>query len=193
MIRLLEIKGIFHTASDFFKLEKIEFGGIRGRHLNQRLHEIQNEFQSIFNACISIDYNPLDPLNTEFNQLKKRFQSKTGFLERKLAQTLCDAFDSCCGTESNIKLIEMIGSLAQRPIINKQIAVYFEGIIEGFQEDLNSIEQLFNQHLNCFTSYKNESEVLCFLILIILFCSSLCFIIIINFCLYCKYKSNSTV
>lgn len=150
--RLRDIQEIFHAANDFFKLEKIEIGGCRGRCLNQKLRDISSEFQTLYNRCIAIDYNPLDPSDERFNCLKQTFQHEIIILERKLAQTLYEAFDDCYSIEASIKLVEMVGALAQRPTIVAQISIHFDRIVEQFDEDIDAVELIFEQHLTTLTA-----------------------------------------
>ena len=43
------------------KLEKVEFGGVKGRILSQLVLNIFNEFQEIYKVFGERSYNPLDP------------------------------------------------------------------------------------------------------------------------------------
>ena len=45
---------------DFLKLEKIEYGGIKGNQLSQVTEGIFNEFQEHFKTFTESTYNPLD-------------------------------------------------------------------------------------------------------------------------------------
>lgn len=145
--RLCDVKEIFCAANDFFKLEKIEIGGCRGRGLNQKLHDISNEFQSLYNGCIAIDYNPLDPSDERFKCFRQTFQHETHILERKLAQILYEAFEDCNSIEASVKLFEMVGGLAQRHTIATQISMHSERIVQQFNEDIDVVESIFEQHL----------------------------------------------
>ena len=43
------------------KLEKVEFGGVKGRVLSQLVVNIFMEFQELFKVFADSSYNPLDP------------------------------------------------------------------------------------------------------------------------------------
>ena len=43
------------------KLEKVEFGGVKGRVLSQLVHDILVEFQEMFKVFSDRSYNPLNP------------------------------------------------------------------------------------------------------------------------------------
>lgn len=145
--RLCDVQEMFHAANDFLKLEKIEIGGCRGRCLNQKLRDISNEFQTLYNACIAIDYNPLDPSDEQFKCLRQTFHHDIAILERKLAQILYEAFDDCHSIDASIKLVEMVGALAQRHTIAAQISIHFERIVEQFNAEIDAVALIFEQHL----------------------------------------------
>ena len=50
----------FLTVLDFLKLEKVEFGGVKGRCLSEMVSQIFNEFQELMNKISSSSYDPLD-------------------------------------------------------------------------------------------------------------------------------------
>jgi len=43
------------------KLEKIEFGGVKGHLLSQLVLNIYGSFQEIYHSFGEVSYNPLDP------------------------------------------------------------------------------------------------------------------------------------
>ena len=50
----------FQTVLEFLKLEKVEFGGVKGRCLSEMVAQIFNEFQELMNKIGSSTYDPLD-------------------------------------------------------------------------------------------------------------------------------------
>lgn len=48
------------TALDFYKLEKIELGGIKGRTLSQQVVQIYNEFTECMLVFTNTTYDTLD-------------------------------------------------------------------------------------------------------------------------------------
>lgn len=47
----------------FLKLEKIEFGGLRGKELGEFVFDMYNEFQDLMTAFSGTNHDPLDPNN----------------------------------------------------------------------------------------------------------------------------------
>lgn len=145
--RLLDVNEIIDAANGFMKLGKIEMGGIKGRHLSERIESIQNEFHTLYTLCIANHTNVLEPSNKQFKSLKRNFKTKIAILERKLSQILVETFENCNSIESSIKIIEMFGNLLQRPIIHEQIAPQIHAIIKHIQMEIATVHNLFNGHL----------------------------------------------
>lgn len=142
LARLHEVNEIIRAANDFSKLEKIQLGGVRGRYLTQRIQNVHTEFQMLYNVCIANSSNCLEPLNEQFKCLKRNFLAKITILERKLSQIFIESLEHCNGIESNVRLLEMIGALLQRPIIKYQLSRQLDTVIKNFQNELNTIEML---------------------------------------------------
>lgn len=51
------------TALDMIKLEKVEFGGIRGKVLSQQVLSMYEEFQEIYKVFTERTYDCLDTTN----------------------------------------------------------------------------------------------------------------------------------
>lgn len=148
LIRLHDVHDIIDAANDFFKLEKIEMGNTRGRYLGERITSVLNEFQTIYNTCIASNLNLLEPSNVKFKRLKFFFRKQITILERKLSQIFTEAFENSNSTESNLKLVEMIGGLLHRPIIKKQLTHQIESILENVQWEINTVDNLLDSDWN---------------------------------------------
>ena len=48
---------------EFLKLEKVEFGGLRGRSLSEAVQEMFTDFNDMVTQLSGKSYDPLDPLN----------------------------------------------------------------------------------------------------------------------------------
>ena len=51
------------TAMEFMKLEKIEFGGIKGKMLSAQVVQIFEEFNELYKVFTERSYDSLDPLD----------------------------------------------------------------------------------------------------------------------------------
>lgn len=159
MERLYMVRDIFETANEFFKLEKLELGGLKGRTLSRNVTEVLNDFKSLYMKWSQIQFDPLDPSPNlkSFDNEAKKFRRETEILERRLGAVLLQAFDECYTMESILKLLEVCGSLLQRPIIFCEIRQKLELMIAIYNDDLDQVKASFDKGFEKFTSEGVES------------------------------------
>ena len=58
------LQELFETSTEFLKLEKIEFGGMKGKVLSVQTVQIFEEFSELYKVFIEFSGDPLDPLDT---------------------------------------------------------------------------------------------------------------------------------
>lgn len=153
MERLNAVRDIFDTANEFFKLEKLELGGIKGRTHSRNVSEVLNDFKSLYMKWAQIQFDPLDPSPAmkDFDNEKKKFRRHTEVLERRLGSVLMQAFDECHTIESIIKLIEICGaSLLQRPIIFSEIRQKLDLMVAIYDDDLDKVKTIYDGRFKIF-------------------------------------------
>ncbi|XP_058791425.1 dynein beta chain, ciliary [Phymastichus coffea] len=143
--RLSDIEWLFDTVLEFSKLEKIEIGGVMGRSLSTRITGVYKEFQQLFAAFSTRGNDVLEPDDETFVQDCKKFSEAIVDLDSKLAAILCQAFDDCANLESTFKLINIAGTVLDRPVIRKQFTNRYSRILDLLNEELTIVEALFNQ------------------------------------------------
>nr|CAD7423391.1 unnamed protein product [Timema monikensis] len=102
--RLKKIDAFFACAQEFLRLEKVEFGGIKGRALTNQIVSVFQEFNDIYAVFHSITYDPLSPEDDSFCKDYETFVEKVEDLDRKLATIFSMALDDCYNLESFFKL-----------------------------------------------------------------------------------------
>uniref|UniRef100_A0A1A9WGW3 Uncharacterized protein n=1 Tax=Glossina brevipalpis TaxID=37001 RepID=A0A1A9WGW3_9MUSC len=137
----------FHTVTEFLKLEKVEIGGLRGRQLSTRITAVYVEFNQYFTAFASKSYDVLDPDDDEFIKDFQNFQLRILELDMKLAAILCQAFDDCFNLESVFKLINIVGSVLERPKIKEQFTKKYDEIVRLLDEELTVCEEIYEQQM----------------------------------------------
>ncbi|OXU27164.1 hypothetical protein TSAR_014516 [Trichomalopsis sarcophagae] len=143
--RLSDIEWLFDTVLEFSKLEKIEVGGLMGRSLSTRIVAVYKEFQQLFQAFSTRATDVLEPDDESFVQDCEKFSESIVDLDSKLAAILCQGFDDCGNLESTFKLINIAGSVLERPVIRKQFTNRYSRILELMNNELTVIEILFNR------------------------------------------------
>ncbi|XP_067860408.1 dynein axonemal heavy chain 9-like [Heptranchias perlo] len=145
--RLEQIEDFLVTAQDIFKLEKIEFGGIRGKALSQQVARMYEEFQEIYKVFSEKTYDCLDPVNQEFEEDFSNCKQKVEDIDRRLATVFCQAFDDAPGLEHAFKLLDMFGSLLERPLIAADACDKYPRLIVMYSKDLDDVKHIYNRHM----------------------------------------------
>ncbi|VVC95211.1 unnamed protein product, partial [Leptidea sinapis] len=148
--RLNTIQWFFKTVIEFQKLEKIEIGGMKGRVLGGQIREISAEFESYFHSFASKSYDVLDPDDETFNEDFKKFQDSIIDLDLKLSTVLVESFDNCSTLEAIFKLIDIVGSVLERPLIKNEFTAKYVEIIELFNEQSHRQEKYGHMEIDAF-------------------------------------------
>nr|XP_026486610.1 dynein beta chain, ciliary [Vanessa tameamea] len=141
--RLNTIQWFFKTVLEFQKLEKIEIGGMKGRVLGGQIRDISAEFDGFFHSFASKSYDVLDPDDETFNDDFKAFQENIIDLDLKLSTVLVESFDNCSTLEGIFKLIDIVGSVLDRPLIKNEFTAKYVEIIVMLEEEIIVCEELF--------------------------------------------------
>ncbi|XP_076314624.1 dynein beta chain, ciliary-like [Tachypleus tridentatus] len=145
--RLNVIKEFFETSQEFFKLEKVEIGGVRGRIYGVQVTNIYQEFFELYGSFASKTYNALDPASEEFVQHYKDFKEKIHDLDQRLGAIVCLSFEDCTSIEAIFKLLQMFGSLLERPVIKQDFAPYHSRIVQLLEEEVDMVKKIYDQQL----------------------------------------------
>ncbi|CAG5911397.1 unnamed protein product [Menidia menidia] len=145
--RLKTIKAILSTAVDLLKLEKLEIGGIQGRALNQRVQLLYQEFLDTYKSFIEKPYDCLDISNIEFEEDVREFELKVNDTDRRLGAVFCQAFDDAPGLEHTFKVLDMFGSLLERPLVAADALRRYPLLLSMFEKELDSCKLVYNKHM----------------------------------------------
>ncbi|XP_075210990.1 dynein heavy chain at 93AB [Lycorma delicatula] len=148
--RLHTIQWFFDTVLEFIKLERVEIGGLKGRALSSRIINVSREFNDHFTVFSSKTYDVLDPEDVSFIEDYKIFQANIQDLDRRLASILCQAFDDCSNLESVFKLIEIVGSVLERPLIKEEFTGKYQLIVAMLEKEIKTAEEVFLEQMEVF-------------------------------------------
>ncbi|EFA11309.2 dynein beta chain, ciliary [Tribolium castaneum] len=145
--RLQTIQWFFNTVLEFTKLEKVEIGGIKGKNLSARVTVVFGEFQQCFSIFSGKSYDVLDPDDSSFIYDFENFKQKIFEMDMKLAAIFCQAFEDCSNLESIFKLISIVGSVLERPLIKTEFTNKYTKILDMLQQEINTAEALFQEQM----------------------------------------------
>ncbi|KAG5897820.1 hypothetical protein JTB14_011820 [Gonioctena quinquepunctata] len=147
--RLKTIRWFFDTVLEFNKLEKVEIGGIKGRTLSSRVSGVFHEFQQCFSIFSGKSYDVLDPDDPSFEADFENFKQKIVEMDMKLAAILCQAFEDCSNLDSIFKLINIAGSVLERPLIKEEFTNRYEKILDMLEVEIKMTEVIFEEQMLC--------------------------------------------
>ncbi|XP_051721899.1 dynein axonemal heavy chain 11 [Ctenopharyngodon idella] len=147
LARVLQLKALFSTMLEFKRLEKLVFGGLRGRVYTEQVSRLHTEFLQLCKVIRDQEYNPLDLTSQDFEKDFSSFQENVADFDRRLSSILCLAFQDCSGLESVFKLVAVLKPLLDRDIIKENFIPNFFKVIELFGEELDRCKHLFDSHL----------------------------------------------
>ncbi|XP_069077648.1 dynein axonemal heavy chain 11-like [Pleurodeles waltl] len=142
--RLINIEELFTSAIDFTKLERIAIGGMRGKILSEEIHIMNEEFQEIWRVFQESKYDPLDYRNMEFLHDYKRYTQQMNAFDHHLANILNVAFNESNGLDSAFKVLQIFGSLLERPIINSLFYPNYAVLLSMFEKEINCCKKIYH-------------------------------------------------
>ncbi|RDD42081.1 Dynein beta chain, ciliary [Trichoplax sp. H2] len=151
--RLQHVQEIMETALDFYKLEKVELGGIKGKTLSQQVVQIFNEFSEYMQVFTNTTYDTLDINNEDFVNDYESFKRKVYDLDRRLGSIVCQGFEDCSGVEAIFKLINCFGSLLNRPVIKTDFEHKYAILLTLFNKELDNAKKIYDIQI---ASEKNK-------------------------------------
>ncbi|NXL65574.1 DYH9 protein, partial [Chordeiles acutipennis] len=141
--RLEMVEDVLVTALDLMKLEKIEFSGIKGKTLGQQVLDMYEEFQEAYKVLTARCF----AFPQEFEQDAFDFQRKVEDIDRRLGTVFIQAFDDASDLEHVFKLLDMFGSLLERPVIAADAADKYSVLIRMFNSALNHARLIYSRHI----------------------------------------------
>nr|XP_054596285.1 dynein axonemal heavy chain 11 [Nothobranchius furzeri] len=155
--RMLQLENLLELVLDFQRMEKLEFGGIQGRHYSELVAKMHEEFNYHYSALKHSENNPLDITSQGFEQEFKAFEMKGSDLEGRFASLLCLAFKDCTGLESAIKMLTVVAPFLKRKRVGQIFSPSFLLLQQLLREDLENCKCLFKSQLNQTKSYLIRS------------------------------------
>ncbi|RLU17527.1 hypothetical protein DMN91_009762 [Ooceraea biroi] len=143
--RLGQLKMLFETTQEYLKLERLELAGLKGGTLCSRIYDIYEKFVHMYNEFAELQYDILMPEETRFVDRVTSFMAEVERFDRELANLFDQAFSECHNTEIMFKLIWIMGSMSNRPIIMAQLWHNYERLLERIHRHFDDIKIIFDR------------------------------------------------
>ncbi|KAG5856708.1 hypothetical protein ANANG_G00010770 [Anguilla anguilla] len=147
LTRLLQLEDLLTIMLEFHRLEKLEFGGIKGKVYSEQVSSMYEEFMELCKMFKCSEYNPLDYNSQEFECEYECFKEKVLDFDRRLATILYLAFRDCASLESAFKLLAVCGHFLERPVIKEIFSPNFLILLQLFDQELGRCKHLYDSHI----------------------------------------------
>uniref|UniRef100_Q5SX07 Dynein, axonemal, heavy chain 9 n=2 Tax=Mus musculus TaxID=10090 RepID=Q5SX07_MOUSE len=145
--RVHMVEDLLKTALDLNNLEKLEFSGLRGNSLSQKVQRMHEEFEEMYKVFLDCSYDCLDPKGTEFENDVCEFNKRVEDLDRRLGTILIQAFDDAPDVEHAFKLLDITGTLIKRPLVAQDVSQKYLALIRMFSTELDAVRVIYSQHI----------------------------------------------
>ena len=89
----------------------------------------------------------MDPQDQSFINDYEKFKTKTFELDRKLGAVLGKSFDDCLVTESIFKLLQIFGSLIQRPLISQELNERMPILVTMIDQEMDEANMIYEKQM----------------------------------------------
>ncbi|XP_042858403.1 dynein beta chain, ciliary-like [Penaeus japonicus] len=138
LARLANIKEIFDIAKEFLKIEKVEFGGPKGKVLGASVSAVYSEFNEAYTAFSIRTYDCLDPAEADFDESHRQFKKKVTELEQRLSLIVNHALQESQSPEAYFKVVELLGSILERPIIQAEYTTCLPHLLQLLKQEIET-------------------------------------------------------
>ncbi|KAM9783033.1 dynein axonemal heavy chain 11 [Neosynchiropus ocellatus] len=147
LTRMGQLEDLFKIMVDYQRMEKLEFGGVKGRFYSEKVTQMYAEFNDHCLIFKHGDYGPLDCESEEFETKYKEFRVKITDFEVCLASVLSMAFKDCSGLESAYKLLTVVGPFLKREKIREIFSPNFLLLEQMLVDEMDKCKLLFKSQL----------------------------------------------
>uniref|UniRef100_A0A8C2YH93 Dynein axonemal heavy chain 9 n=1 Tax=Coturnix japonica TaxID=93934 RepID=A0A8C2YH93_COTJA len=156
--RLEMVEDLLMNALDLMKLEKIEFSGFKGKALSQQVLDMHEEFQEAYGVFAERTYDCLDLTNVVGCLLTSLEVFLLFPLRHKQINVIVFpplSLPAC----SSLQLLEMFGSLLERPVIAADAAGKYSDLIRMFSSALSDARLIYSRHVRAELEYQEKLYV----------------------------------
>ncbi|XP_055083623.1 dynein axonemal heavy chain 11 isoform X2 [Periophthalmus magnuspinnatus] len=146
--RMQQIEDTLEIMLDFERMEKLEFGGVKGKLYNDQAAQLYAQFSNQCQIIRHTENNPLDCDSKDFESDYSTFKDGIVDFECRLASFLCSAFKDCSGLDSALKLLTIVEPFMERKLIREIFSHNFLILKQLLREELDICRVLLKQQFN---------------------------------------------
>ena len=141
--RCHDVLDLVQTIEQFYRLERIDVGGTKGKQLSETVQQIFGEFQAVVTHFQQMDYDLMDVDAEEFKTDFDEFKSTVEELEKRIGSLLTEGFEDSNSLVGRFKLLDSFSGLLERPVIEDELEKRYLTIVHQVSSDLRASQELF--------------------------------------------------
>jgi len=83
----------------------------------------------------------------EFLEDATNFRAAIADLDRRLASIVCQGFDDCSGLDSVFKLLNIFGSLLERPLIKQDFNANYPKVVSMMDDSIAEVKTIYDDYI----------------------------------------------
>jgi len=146
--RCRDILDFTKTIVQFFRLERIDIGGTKGKLLTAAIGSIYEEFKAAVATFQSVEYDIMDIASSRksFDDDFFLFRCSIKELDRRLATVLGLGFEDLDTISGRAKLFDAFEGLLERPILEDELEKKYAVLLTNVKQDLKHCKTLFSEN-----------------------------------------------
>ncbi|KAF4665135.1 hypothetical protein FOL47_004778 [Perkinsus chesapeaki] len=141
--RCRDILDFTKTIVQFFKLERVEIGGTKGKQLTAAIQQIFEEFKQAVETFQGVSYDIIDVGARSFDDDFYKFRSAVKNLDQRLGAVLGSGFEDLDTIQGRLKLFDAFEGLLERSILQDELEKRFDGLLKQYHDDLIEVQNIY--------------------------------------------------
>ncbi|CAH2045643.1 unnamed protein product, partial [Iphiclides podalirius] len=151
MKRLSMIESLLEATVEIFKLEKVEFCGLRGKILSKECMKVLDEYTVKYQILGNITYDPADPEDKSFLVDYNNHMLVLEDVDKRLASLFSQGLDECLNLQHFYKFFQIIGDLFHRPIIKEELKPKLPRLLDMMHSNLDDVKEIYDEEMSKLT------------------------------------------
>jgi dynein heavy chain len=157
--RCRDILDFTRTIVQYFKLERVEIGGTKGKSMSMQVVGVFDEFKAAVEIFQQVTYDIMHVEEQQFDEDFYRFRCSVKELDRRLATILSTSFDDLDTIPGRLKLLDNFEGLLERPILQDELEQKYALLLLQYKDDALEVQNIFQDNKTAVSNNEDEAPI----------------------------------
>jgi dynein heavy chain len=157
--RCRDILDFTRTIVQYFKLERVEIGGTKGKQLSTQVVAVFEEFKAAVATFQEVQYDIMHVEEQQFDEDFYKFRCSVKELDRRLATIMSGSFDDLDNLQGRLKLLDNFEGLLERPILQDELEKKYNVLISQYKDDGLETQNIFQDNKQPVSSNEDDAPI----------------------------------